>query len=191
MQYLIVRRCKTPIDVLQCKSAKGESMYEIGEYIVHPGQGVCRVEGVGDGPDATYKLLPMGQRHAIHISYPVASESRLRPVLSADEARAIIEQYPAIEVDDFTERNNSLEEQHFKKTIRNGTCYDAVRVVKTFKHRIAEVEGRNKKAPVAYERILKQARERSAQELSCALGCTVEDVDALFQAVKGVDAGEN
>lgn len=180
-----------PLYVLQCKSVKGENMYEIGEYIVHPGQGVCRVEGVGEGPDAAYKLLPMGQRHAMHISYPVASESRLRPVLTADEARRIIEQYPTIELDDFTERNNSLEEQHFKQTIRNGTCYDAVRVVKTFKHRIAEVEARNKKAPVAYERILKQARERSAQELSCALDCTVEDVEALFRAVKGIDPSEN
>ena len=166
-------------------------MYQIGEYIVHPGQGVCRVEGVSAGPDATYKLLPMGQRHAIHISYPVASESRLRPVLSADEAHRIIEEYPQIEVDDFTERNNSLEEQHFKQEIRNGTCYDAVRVVKTFRYRIAEVESRNKKAPVAYERILKQARERSTQELCCALGCSAEDVEALFASVAGVDASEN
>ena len=48
-------------------------MFEVGAYIVHPGQGVCRVEGVGEGPDATYKLLPLGQRHPVHISYPVAS----------------------------------------------------------------------------------------------------------------------
>ena len=53
-------------------------MFEVGAYIVHPGQGVCRVEGVGEGPDATYKLLPLGQRHPVHISYPVASEGRLR-----------------------------------------------------------------------------------------------------------------
>ncbi len=166
-------------------------MYEIGEYVVHPGQGVCRVEDVSAGPDATYKLLPMGQRHAIHISYPVASESRLRPVLSADEARQIIEGYPQIELDDFTERNNSLEEQHFKQEIRNGTCYDAVRVVKTFKWRIAQIQGRNKKAPVAYERILRQARDRSTQELCCALGCSAEDVEALFAAAEGADLSEN
>lgn len=190
MQYRIVRRYKTAVYVLQYESAKGDGMYEIGEFIVHPGQGVCRVEGVGEGPDATYKLLPMGQRRAMHISYPVASESRLRPVLSADEARSIIDEYPTIEPDDFTERNNSLEEQHFKQQIRNGTCYDAVRVVKTFVHRIDEIQSRNKKAPVAYERILKQARERSALELSCALGCTVEEVGDLFEASKVAAAAE-
>lgn len=166
-------------------------MYSVGEYIVHPGQGVCRVEGVGEGPDATYKLLPVGQRHAMHISFPVSNEDRLRPILSAEEAREIIDQYPQMAVDDFTERNNSLEEQHFKQEIRNGSCRDTVRVVKTFALRIAEVEGKNKKAPVAYSRILKSARERSLQELSCALDCTPEDVVALFEAVKSADPAEN
>lgn len=122
-------------------------MYQVGEFIVHPGQGVCRVEDVSSGPDATYKLLPVGQRHAVHISFPVSNESRLRPILSAEEAREIIDQYPRMDVDDYADRNNSLEEQHFKQEIRNGSCRDTVRVAKTFSARIAEVEGRNKKPP--------------------------------------------
>lgn len=164
-------------------------MYNIGEFVVHPGQGVCRVEDVSAGPDATYMLLPLGERHPVHISYPVASEGRLRPVLSADEAREIIDEYEELPLDDFTERNNSLEEQHFKQAIRNGSCRDTVRVVKTFLARIADVQARNKKPPVAYERILKQARERSLQELSCALSCSPEDVVALFQGA-GADSGD-
>ena len=55
-----------------------------------------------------------------------------------------------MDVDDYADRNNSLEEQHFKQEIRNGSCRDTVRVAKTFLARIAEVEGRNKKAPVAH-----------------------------------------
>ena len=154
-------------------------MYQVGEFIVHPGQGVCRVEDVSAGPDATYKLLPVGQRHAMHISFPVSNESRLRPILSAEEAREIIDQYPQMDVDDYADRNNSLEEQHFKQEIRNGSCRDTVRV------------GRNKKAPVAYGRILKLARERSLQELSCALDCTPEDVAALFETSLAGDPSEN
>ena len=166
-------------------------MYQVGEFIVHPVQGGRKVEDVSEGPDATYKLLPVGQRHAMHISFPVSGESRLRPVLSAEEARKVIDSYPELPLDDFTERNNSLEEQHFKKEIRNGSCADTVRVAKTFISRIAAIEARNKKAPVAYERILKQARERALIELSCALSCTVEDVEALFRAVEGVDPAQN
>lgn len=163
-------------------------MYAIGDYLVHPGQGVCQVEDVTSGPEAVYQLLPIGKRHPIHISFPVANEGRLRPVLTRDEARRIIDQYPAIEVERFEARNNSLEEEHYKNEIREGSCLDSVRIVKTFRARIADLSARNKKPPVAYERILKQARERSCSELAVALGCSPEDVTVLFRRRMGEDA---
>ena len=162
-------------------------MYEIGEYIVHPGQGVCLVEDVVDNPSATYQLLPVGQRHPMRISFPVASESRLRPVLSHDEAEDIIAQYPTMQVDEFTNKSNALEEEHFRDEIRLGSCLDSVRVVKTFRTRIAEVKARNKKPPVAYERILKQASERSLSELAVALDSTPDDVRVLFEDIPDED----
>ena len=162
-------------------------MYEIGEYIVHPGQGVCLVEDVVDNPSATYQLLPVGKRHPMRISFPVASESRLRPVLSHDEAEDIIAQYPTMQVDEFTNKSNALEEEHFRDEIRLGSCRDSVRVVKTFRTRIAEVKARNKKPPVAYERILKQASERSLSELAVALDSTPDDVRVLFEDIPDED----
>ena len=152
-------------------------MYEIGEYVVHPGQGVCRVEDVTDGPNPCYQLMPVGERHPMRISYPVSSESRLRPVLSAEEARAIIDEYPTMEVESYSEHSGTLEEQHFKDEIRRGSCQDSVRIVKTFRERIDEVKARNKKPPVAFD-----------QELSVALDTTPEDVQALFQGA--LDAAE-
>lgn len=157
-------------------------MYAIGEYVVHPGQGVCQVKDVTGSPDAVYELLPIGQRHPVHISFPVASEDRLRPVLSRLEAEKIIEEYPVMQVDDFAAKNISLEEEHFRKEIRAGSCRDSVRIAKTFRIRIEDLSQRNKRPPVAYERILKQARERSLIELAVALECTPEDVEVLFRA---------
>ena len=166
-------------------------MYAIGEYLVHPGQGVCRVEGVTDGPPAVYQLLPVGKRHPVHISFPVANEGRLRPVLSRSEAEKIIELYPSIEVESYVARNNSLEEEHYKTEMREGTCQDCVRIVKTFKVRMSELAARNKRPPVAYERILKEARERSTSELAVALGCTPEDVTMLLRARAGEVVEDN
>ena len=157
-------------------------MYEVGEYVVHPGQGVCRVEAVTTEPMATYQLLPIGQRHPMRISFPIASEDRLRPVLSDAEAQAVIEAFPTLELDPFTAKSNALEEEHFRNEIRQGTCLDAVRIVKTFRARIAQVRANNKKPPVAYERILKHATERSLTELSVALDTTVDDVRDRFAA---------
>lgn len=156
-------------------------MYHVGEYIVHPGQGVCRVDEVVSEPQETYLLLPVASRNPMRISFPVASESRLRPILSKGEAEELIGEYPQMATDDYTERSAALEEEHFKNKIRRGSCRDSVRVVKTFRKRIAEVRARNKKPPVVYERILKQASERSLSELAVALGTTPDDVRALFE----------
>ena len=91
----------------------------------------------------------------------------------------------------FTERSLALEEQHFKNQIRRGTCRDSVRIVKTFQQRIADVRARNKRPPVVYERILKQASERSLSELAVALGITPDEVRMLFEAQEGEDFSQN
>lgn len=166
-------------------------MYAVGDYIVHPGQGVCIVDEITAGPSGTYQLLPVGQRHPMRISFPVASEDRLRPVLSRDEAQQIIDTYPAIEVDTFSAKSNSLEEEHFRAEIRQGSCLDSVRIAKTFRSRIAAAHANNKKPPVAYERILKHASERSLIELAVALETTPEDVKAIFMGWDGEDVSAN
>ena len=166
-------------------------MYEVGEFIVHPGQGVCRVEEIVGSEVPTYQLLPVGQRHPMKISFPVANEDRLRPILSSDEAARIIDEYPTMDLDPFTERSNTLEEEHFRSAIRTGSCRDSVRIVKTFRARIAEVRSRNKKPPVAYERILKQASQRSLEELAVALDTTTDDVRSRFESASEGAFSEN
>lgn len=166
-------------------------MYEVGDYIVHPGQGVCKVQEVVEEPRAVYQLLPVGQRHPMKISFPIASEAKLRPVLSREEAEDLIDEYPTMEVEQYSGRSNALEEEHFKDEIRHGSCEDSVRIVKTFRARIAETRSRNKKPPVAYERILKQARQRSLEELAVALDSTPEAVQALFEDSMGAKDDNN
>lgn len=155
-------------------------MYSIGDYLVHPGQGVCRVEDIAASPSATYVLLPLGQRRPVHISFPVASEGRLRPVLSRDEAEKILDGYEELAPVSFAARNIALEEEHYRSEIRSGSCELAVRIAKTFRERIASLIESGKKPPVAYDRILKLAQERSSSELAVALGCSAEEVMGLM-----------
>ncbi len=156
-------------------------MFSVGQYIVHPGQGVCKVEDVVLEPMAVYQLLPIGQRHPMRISFPLASADKLRPILSRDEAMGIIDGYPDMSIDPFKARSNALEEEHFRQKIRTGSCEDSVRIVKTFRKRIADTRARNKKPPVVYERILKQASQRSLEELAVALEMTADEVRLLFE----------
>lgn len=156
-------------------------MYEVGAFIVHPGQGVCRVDEVVQEPQPTYMLMPVGGRHPMRISFPVSGEDRLRPIISRDEAAELIGEYPDMSAMEYTGRSVSLEEDFFRGEIRRGTCRDSMRIVKTFRDRIAEVRARNRKPPVAYERILKQATQRSLSELAVALDVTTDEVVARFE----------
>ena len=166
-------------------------MYEVGEYIVHPGQGVCKIDSVVKAPEPTYMLLPVTSTHGMKISFPVANEDRPRPVLSGDEARAIIDEYPAMEPETHTERSNALEEQYYKEEIRNGDCRDSDRIMKTIELRVADLKERGKRPPVAYERVLKRATERALSELAVARDMTQEDVQALFRTAVGEDPTNN
>ena len=155
-------------------------MYRVGEYIVHPGQGVCKVEEIVEGDVSLYKLLPVGQRHPIAIMFPLTEDARLRPVVSREEAESLIERYPHLALDEFHERSIALEEDYFKKLVRHGECIDALRTVKTFRHRIGALKEINKKPPVAYERIIRMASVRALSELSIVLEQPQEDIAHLL-----------
>ena len=159
-------------------------MYEVGEYIVHPGQGVCKVEDVIESPEVSYMLMPVGTSNPMRISFPISGENRLRPVLSHDEAQELVDEYSDLSIDDYSSASIALEEQYYRDKIRRGTCLDSVRTVKTFRHRIDEAKANNKRPPVVYERILKQAIERSLEELSIALGMSKDDIVSLFESRK-------
>ena len=157
-------------------------MYEVGEYIVHPGQGVCKVEDVIENPEVSYMLMPVGTSNPMRMSFPISGENRLRPVLSHDEAQELVDEYTDLSIDDYRSASIALEEQYYRDKIRRGTCLDSVRTVKTFRHRIDEAKANNKRPPVVYERILKQAIERSLEELSIALDMSKDDIVSLFES---------
>ena len=157
-------------------------MYEVGEYIVHPGQGVCKVEDVIENPEVSYMLMPVGTSNPMRISFPISGENRLRPVLSHDEAQELVDEYTDLSIDDYRSASIALEEQYYRDKIRRGTCLDSVRTVKTFRHRIDEAKANNKRPPVVYERILKQAIERSLEEFSIALDMSKDDIVSLFES---------
>ena len=124
-------------------------MYKVGQYVVHPGQGVCKVEAIEDDPQATYMLMPVGGRHPMRISFPVASEGRLRPVIGRKQAEQIIGEYTELPLEELSSRSNALEEERFKTELRRGSCRDAVRIAKTLRTRIEQVRASNKRPPVA------------------------------------------
>ena len=166
-------------------------MFEIGEHVIHPGQGVCTVMGIDEDGAAPMIVLECRQGHAkTRMLYPVAQSDRLHATVSREEAERFIEGYSDMECDPFTERNSSLEETHFKQLIKHGMP-DTMRVAKTMRHRIRDAERRSKKPSSYYARVLKEAHRRSVEELAVALDCTEGDIEARFAQMMQVEPSEN
>ena len=70
-------------------------MRAVGEFCVHPGQGVCLVENVVSEPTPAYILSPIGQKHPVQIVFPLDQEFRLRDLMTHDEAMNLVDTYPA------------------------------------------------------------------------------------------------
>ena len=163
-------------------------MFEIGQHVIHPGQGVCTVMGVrNDTPSPMLVLHAKSGRSETHMLYPVAQEKRLHQIITRNEAQDLLDHYDDIELDSFTERNSSLEETHFKQQLKLGAP-ETVRVAKTMRHRIADAEHRGKKPSSYYNRILKEAHQRAIEELSVAMECSEDDMECLISNAVGAQS---
>lgn len=164
-------------------------MFEIGQHVIHPGQGVCTVVGfANDGPAPMILLSAHSGRAETHLSYPVSQQDRLHEAISREDAEKLLATYADLDVDTFTERNSALEETHFKQQLKLGAP-ETVRVAKTMRRRIAEAQARGKKPNSYYNRVLKEARRRSIEEFAVALEAEEAEIEARFMAA-ALAAGE-
>lgn len=161
-------------------------MFEIGQHVIHPGQGVCTVVGFTDDPAPMIILHAKSGRAATQLLYPQAQQDRLHCAISREGAEDVLANYCDLAVDTFTERNSALEETHFKQQLKLGAP-ETVRVFKTMRHRITHAEQAGKKPSSYYSRILKEARRRAVEELAVALDLDEPDVDERFCAAVSTD----
>ena len=106
-------------------------MFEIGQHVIHPGQGVCTVTGFTEDVAHPMILLRAKSGHAEthHVSPPCPAE----PPPCNHPARGRRRPHRLLRrptVDSFTERNSALEETHFKQQLKLGAP-ETVRVAKT------------------------------------------------------------
>ena len=106
-------------------------MFQIGQHVIHPGQGVCTVTGFTEDKAHPMILLCAKSGHAeTHLMYPLAQQDRLHAIISREDAESLLGNYADLPVDTFTERNSALEETHFKQQLKLGAP-ETVRVAKT------------------------------------------------------------
>lgn len=158
-------------------------MYEAGSRIVYGSRGVCTVVEVGPLAGAErdrlyYKLKPAGGGSET-IYAPVDAPVFMRPVISRQEAEALIARMPDIAGEVCASHSAALLRQQYDALFAGHSCDDWVRLVKGV-YRKAQ---RGKGLGSTDQRYRKRAEEVLHGELAAALDIPVEAVPGYIHAV--------
>ena len=157
-------------------------MYKIGEKIIYGENGVCTVDKIeplamsGAPKDKLYYHLTPLVGSGTYFT-PVDSGAYMRPVMSREEAEALIDAMPGIEPAICNDNRFNHVDAFYKELFRLHSCEALVAIVKGLRSRMAERKTRSSRA----EATMRRAKDMLHGELSVALGINIQDVESYIQ----------
>ena len=162
------------------------SDYQVGDYLMHEGSGVCQVAEItekalqGRGSERLYySLEPVFQRGS-QVLTPVASKMRIRDVKTKDEMQKLLDSVLDLPV--ITEQNIRALGEIFKELMSEFDPVPLATVVKTVYLREQIRMASGKKAMSSDEKVMATAGRRLFEEMAFALE---EDMDTVQKAFFG------
>lgn len=158
-------------------------MYSVGDKIIYGENGVCTVESIGPlsvsgaSRDRVYYYLRPLIGSGTYFA-PVDSGAYMRPVMSRDEAEALIDAMPGIEPAICQDNRFNHVDAFYKELFKQHSCEALVSIVKGLRCRMAERKTKSSRA----EATMKRAKDILHGELSVALGMDVKDVEGYIHS---------
>ena len=154
-------------------------MFSVGDKIIYGENGVCTVESIGPlamsgapKDKLYYYLSPLiGTYFA-----PVDSGAYMRPVMSRDEAEALIDSMPGIQPAICNDNRFNHVDAFYKELFKQHSCEALVSIVKGLRSRMAEKKTKSSRA----EATMKRAKDILHGELSVALDMDIKDVEGYI-----------
>lgn len=153
-------------------------MYSVGDKIIYGENGVCTVESIGpistSGPQKDrvyYHLRPLIGSGTYFT--PVDSAAYMRPVMSREEAEALIDAMPGIAPAVCEDNRFNHVDAFYKELFKQHSCEALVSIVKGLRCRMAERKTKSSRA----EATMKRAKEILHGELSIALDMDYKEVE--------------
>ena len=153
-------------------------MYSVGEKIIYGENGVCTVEkigpleGSGSRENRVYYFLKPLIGSGTYFA-PVDTVAYMRPIMSREEAHALIDAMPGIEPAICNDSRFNHVDAFYKELFRLHSCEALVSIVKGLRCRMADRKTKSSRA----EATMKRAKEILYGELSVALALDYKDVE--------------
>ena len=157
----------------------------MGDLIVYGGTGVCRVEGlesktVAGEEKAFYLLRPLYQSGTI--SAPAGGKVFMRPVVSREEAEAIIDSMPDMPALSLHERNFTQLAARYQQLLCSHDCADIAGLVVSIHAKKRAAESLGRRFGQVDARFMKRAETLLYGEFSAALGIPYDDVEPYIRS---------
>ena len=158
-------------------------MYSVGEKIIYGENGVCTVSKIAPlemsgavSERLFYHLEPLIGSGVYYA--PVDSGAFMRPLITRDEAEALIDSIPSIAPAVCHDNRFNHVDAFYKELFRQHSCEALVAIVKGLHLRMSEKKTKSSRA----ELTMKRAKEMLHGELSVALDMELSEVDAYIRA---------
>lgn len=149
-------------------------MFQVGDFVVHGTNGVCRVEDIGTldtagvPKDMIYYTLCPNNSKGSKIFTPIENEKVvIRPVITKEEAFDLIDNIK--EIDSLWIIDEKRREMEYKEAFRKCDCRELVKIIKTIYLRKRSRMAEGKKVTVGDERYFHMAEESLYTELAIPL----------------------
>lgn len=169
---------------VQCiEMDKVSQMYQVGERIIYGSNGVCIIEEIKmievprtDEEKAYYIIKPMFQE--CRISVPVDTKMFMRPIISVEEANALMDGLPYVEAQPYYNTALRQLQDYYEKRIATHDCGELAAMLVSIYCKREQMLSQKRKFGAIDERYMKRAEELLFGELSVVFGVTKAEVRA-------------
>lgn len=154
-----------------------------GQLVMHETAGVCRVDGetkLEGLPGQYYVLCPLYLNDATFYTPKDSQRVKIRPVMSAEDARSLIDQLPQVPAVTFENPND--QKVRCAAILKSGDCYQLAGLTKALYQDQVRRSRQNKRAGLTDTTVLKKAEMLLFGELATALEMNIQDVPGYIEA---------
>ena len=158
-------------------------MFSVGDKIIYGENGVCTIEKIeplsmsGAPKDKLYYYLDPLVGSGVYFA-PVDTKVYMRPVMSREEALALIDAMPGIAPAVCNDNRFNHVDAFYKELFKQHSCEALVAIVKGLRQRMQERKTKSSRA----EATMKRAKDMLHGELSVALGIELQEVEPYIRS---------
>ena len=157
-------------------------MFQEGQYVMYERTGVCLVSGIlpasqvpgAQKKAAYYQLTPTFGQGTIYI--PVDTAVFMRPILTRQQALALIQKIPTVPIAACNTLDCRLLAQQYRTILQSNDCDQLIVLIKTIYEKKSLLESKGKHASQTDMAFFRKAQTLLYEELSVALEITPEAV---------------